>query len=197
MINLVGREVWRPVKETDGLFEISSNGRVSSVNHFSRGVKTILKLNTNTRYLKVGLRNKEGKRSTKYVHTLVVDAFPEICGERFDGCSVDHINGIKTDNRAINLRVCTQKQNSNNKNTRANYKNRYHKEGEFERRSAGQKKRTDICKATYQYDLNGNLIKVWNSMKEAAEYYNVSKCSISGCCRGISKTSCGYIWKNF
>lgn len=141
MINLVGREVWIPIKETDGLFEVSSNGNICSVNHYLRGVRKILKPNTVTRYFKVGLRNREGKRITKYVHSLVVDAFPEICGKRFKGCSVDHINGIKTDNRAINLRVCTPKQNSNNKNTKANYKNRNHKEGEFERRSAGQRKR--------------------------------------------------------
>jgi hypothetical protein len=45
-----------------------------------------------------------------------------------------------------------------------------------------------------QYDKNGKLLKVWNSIIEAtSEGY--SKIGIINCCKGRQKSSCGYIWK--
>lgn len=48
------------------------------------------------------------------MHRLVAMAFPEICGEYKDGLQVDHINTIRTDNRAENLHWCSCKENCNN-----------------------------------------------------------------------------------
>ena len=48
------------------------------------------------------------------VSRLVAKAYPEICGEWFEGCEVDHINGIRDDNRAVNLKVCTHLDNIRN-----------------------------------------------------------------------------------
>lgn len=64
-------------------------------------------------YESIILCENSNKRTFK-VHQLVAKAFPEICGEWFDGCEIDHINGITTDNRAINLRVTDKKGNMNN-----------------------------------------------------------------------------------
>ena len=47
-----------------------------------------------------------------------------------------------------------------------------------------------------QYDLEGNFIKEHNSMSEAAKSLNLKHCNgIEACCRGILKTSSGFIWK--
>lgn len=43
-----------------------------------------------------------------------------------------------------------------------------------------------------QYDLKGNFIKKWDSIKEPSLIY---KCYISGCLRGRQKSAGGYIWK--
>lgn len=43
-----------------------------------------------------------------------------------------------------------------------------------------------------QYDLDGNFIKEWPSIKEAKKIY---KGDIGPCCRGKQKTSAGYSWK--
>ena len=52
-------------------------------------------------------------------------------------------------------------------------------------------------KKILQYDLNGNLIKEWNSIREA--YYNtkISRMGISRCCMGKPHriTAGGYKWK--
>jgi group I intron endonuclease len=44
-----------------------------------------------------------------------------------------------------------------------------------------------------QYDLSGDFIKEWPSIKEASKYYK--SYSIQGCLLGNHKTACGYIWK--
>lgn len=53
-------------------------------------------------------------------------------------------------------------------------------------------------KELFQYDLEGNFIKKWGSVREACikiwgSYYKYETC-ISNCCRGITKKSYGYIW---
>jgi hypothetical protein len=49
-----------------------------------------------------------------------------------------------------------------------------------------------------QYDLEGNFIKEWSSIKEAEQYYNPKpkiQDNIGACCRGKSKTAYKFIWK--
>lgn len=59
-----------------------------------------------------------GKGRGFYVHTLVALAFPEICGEYFEGAVVDHINAIRNDNRPENLHFVTVLENNRNPITR-------------------------------------------------------------------------------
>ena len=46
-------------------------------------------------------------------------------------------------------------------------------------------------KSVLQYDLEGNFIKKFPSVKEAKKIYNVD---IASCCREESKTAAGFIW---
>lgn len=48
-----------------------------------------------------------------------------------------------------------------------------------------------------QYDKNGNLIRVWDCIKQAAEALNINRCCIGDCCRGKQKSAGGFIWKYF
>lgn len=57
---------------------------------------------------------KQGER----IYITVAKLFPEICGKWFEGCEVDHINCNRYDNRAINLRCVTPKENMQNPLTR-------------------------------------------------------------------------------
>lgn len=59
---------------------------------------------------------KTGNKERIYV--TIAKLFPEICGEYFKGCQIDHINCDRTDNRAINLRCCTGSENMLNPLTR-------------------------------------------------------------------------------
>lgn len=107
-------EIWREIPGFDGKYLISNLGRAGSrIKEKIKILKTYHHGGKKRAYLAFrALYN--GKRKHISVSRAVAKAFPEICGEWFEGCDVDHINTIKTDNRPENLRVCTRKENINN-----------------------------------------------------------------------------------
>lgn len=50
-------------------------------------------------------------------------------------------------------------------------------------------------RAVLQYDLKGNFIKEFNSLKEASESCRTTDSAIGNCCKGKYKSAGGYIWK--
>lgn len=56
------------------------------------------------------------------------------------------------------------------------------------------------AKKIVQYDVQGNLIKVWGSISDAARELNVNVANIAKCCNkadDVHKTCGGYIWRFF
>ena len=51
------------------------------------------------------------------------------------------------------------------------------------------------AKKVLQYDLEENLIKIWDCMSEAGRQLNINNRSIYNCCKGSAKTAGGFIWK--
>ena len=116
-------EIWKPIKEFEGYYEVSNMGRVRSLNYKRTGKKKILKnIEDYKGYLEVGL-TKNGKRKQFKVHRLVAKAF--IPNPENKPC-IDHINTIKSDNRVENLRWVTYKENSNNEKTLEKFKGENH-----------------------------------------------------------------------
>lgn len=111
-------EIWKDVIGGLGFYQISSLGRVRSVTRLVRHSEGKLKKLTGKimsptpiagKYLGF-TRNTTGKwtTTTVKVHRCVAEAFlpnPENLPQ------VNHINGIKTDNRVVNLEWCTQQDN--------------------------------------------------------------------------------------
>ncbi|PCI27771.1 hypothetical protein COB55_05180 [Candidatus Wolfebacteria bacterium] len=50
-------------------------------------------------------------------------------------------------------------------------------------------------KSINQYDMEGNFIKEWESIKEAGDSLRVTPENIGKVCNGSNKTAAGYIWK--
>lgn len=110
-------EIWKPVPEFEGLYEVSSLGRVRSL---ARQVKQMSRHGSEYTMMRKGKLLKPGRASngyltvtlgrgnTRLVQHLVALAF---LGPRPEGHLVCHNNGDRRDNRAENLRYDTHSAN--------------------------------------------------------------------------------------
>ena len=107
---------WKDVIEFEGYYQVNSDGQVRSLDRiviYSSGSQRVHKgillkpLLADNGYLRVCLQ-KEHKTVYKAIHRLVLQAF--LGGLPF-GYQVNHINGIKKDNRLDNLEYLTPSQN--------------------------------------------------------------------------------------
>lgn len=172
-------EIWKDIENYENLYQISNFGRVKSLFRIIKTIKgynitikeKILKtVIDNTGYYAVSLW-KNNKQSRLHIHRLVAKHF---IINKNNKPFINHIDGNKLNNCVDNLEWCTPLEN----NVHA-----YNIGLNPSRRKVNQ------------YDLNGNFIKTWNSIKEANEYYKTSH--ISECCNCKSKRNItkGYIWK--
>jgi len=104
-------EIWKDIIGYEGLYQISSLGRVKSLgNDKSKKEKILKNILNGSGYFQVGLY-KNNKNIVKRVHQLVAIAFlnHKPCGHKL---VVDHINDNQTDNRVDNLQIITQRENA-------------------------------------------------------------------------------------
>ena len=170
-------EVWRDVKGYEGLYQVSSMGRVKSLgrkDRFGRVIKErILEpAVTHNGYLRVGL-HVDGKRKMLRVHRLVCEAFHENPDNKSE---VNHVNEDKTDNRACNLEWSTRTENCNHG-------------------SRNERVAKALSKPIGQFSLDGKLIKVWQSACEARRQTGFDQGYVGAVARGKFKQAYGYIWK--
>ena len=98
-------ELWKEVKEYEGLYLISDMGNIKSL-RLNRNLKLT---KTNRGYLTIGLYSSKRRSKNFLVHRLVTNTFIGAV----EGKEVNHKNGNKSDNRAVNLELCTRQENVN------------------------------------------------------------------------------------
>ena len=159
-------EIWRSVLGFDGIYEVSNRNRIRSVDRVGydgRKLKGVFIqpscTTSNGKYYqyRVVLR-KDNKSFTKLLHQIVAFAFPEICGEYFDGAEIDHLNGDSLDCRPENLKWVDHKTNTNNPITREKW---------------NEARKTTIIQLT----TDGKFVKEWTTARQAELYFKG--------CRGI------------
>ena len=99
-------EIWKDVKGYEGLYKVSDLGNVKSLNYNKTKAEKLMTPFVSNGYLRIRLHNK-GIYKTHMVHRLVCFSFLENSIKD----QVNHINGIKSDNRLINLEWVTQSEN--------------------------------------------------------------------------------------
>ena len=182
-------EIWKPIIKN---YQISNYGNVRKKNKTNNYDKR-----TSEFYYIKGAVSKfgykrvfltiDGKLKAMAVHRLVASAFlnkndfkcmPTEDGTKInlDTLVVNHKDENKLNNYVENLEWCTQ-----------NYNNNYGTHNEKTAKSNFKK--------INQYDLNGNFIKQWCSIKEAGETLNICKSNISLCLTNKYKSAGGFIWR--
>src|SRR4051794_10511209 len=100
-------EKWLPVCGFEGLYEVSSFGRVRSLARPYCTGKIRTPTNEHFGYFRIDLW-KNSKRTPKKIHRIVAETFlPNPLHKR----EVNHKNGIKADNRVENLEWATSSEN--------------------------------------------------------------------------------------
>lgn len=192
-------EIWRDIKDYEGLYQVSNLGRVRSVDRYVNHSKSGLVLrkgkirephSNKQGYLHLTLC-KNGVAKTFSVHRLVAMTFPDLVewtedakGKPFDELQVNHKDEHKDNNCVGNLEWCTEPYNKN-------YGNRTQKV---------IKKLTNhpsYSKPVLQYTKDMMFIAEYPSAKEAERQTGIKHDGIGGCCNGKYgfKTAGGYIWK--
>lgn len=167
-------EKWRPIRGFPG-YEVSNFGRVKSLarDYFygSHG-DMMLKPDTARGYERVTLF-RDGMRHRFQVHRLVADAFipnPD------DLPFVNHKDENKANNRVENLEWCTHLYNSNygTRNSRISER---------------------VSRKVAQLTKDGTVVRIWDSMTEAARETGAHLSEISKCCKRPEYTAAGYGWR--
>lgn len=91
-------------------YKVSDQGNVICKNYNNTGKPFLIQFKPHHKGYYILHTTYKNKWQCFMVHDLVARAFPEICGEWFDGCVVHHLNGVKTDNRATNLLIMSKQE---------------------------------------------------------------------------------------
>ena len=177
-------EEWRDVVGYEGLYQVSNQGRVKSLErkvpkrNGERTVKErILKPITDRYGYLIVCLCAGGKQKMFKVHRLVCQAFHKNPENKL---CVNHIDENKTNNAASNLEWSTYEEN-NNHGTRN------------ERIAKGIAKARS--KPVGQYTRDGELIKIWPSVMETERKTGFRHSAISRVANGKYKQAYGFIWK--
>lgn len=163
-------EIWKDIKDYEGLYQISNLGRVKSIKF---GKEKILKGSKDKdSYLVVSLY-KEGKQKNYYIHRLVATAFIDNPNNL---PQVNHSNEDKTDNRVENLEWCDSKYNIN-----------------YGSRNERMAKAKSI--PILQFNKDGEFIRKWDSAIEVKNELGFDNSHISKCCKGKLKSVGGFKWR--
>jgi len=174
-------ETWKTIEGFEN-YKISNLGKVISYSQRNR-FGLILKPKTDRYgYLAVTISNR---KKPKYVtvHRLVALAFipnPE------NKATVNHKDGNRKNNVFENLEWATVAEN-NRHSWRSNLRTIH--PNTLKALHQSQKIKID------QFDLNGNFIKTWNGLREAARGTNSLDGRICQVCKGVFKKHRGFIWK--
>lgn len=174
--------IWKDIVGYEGIYQVSNTGAVKRIGMYTnqtgktwsseRLLKPSIKENG---YMIVGL-SKNGKVSAKYIHRLVAMAYID---NPLNKPTVNHKDGNKKNNNIDNLEWTTYLENN------------IHSIKILNRDT----KNSSDSKSVLQYDLNGNFIKEYPSMREAERQTGI--CGIDKVCANAKyrKTAGGYIWK--
>lgn len=164
-------EIWIDISGYEGLYQVSSLGRIKSLNYHRTGKPKIMKPRVGTRgYYQIGLW-KHSKYKKLYVHRIVASAF---CNndDVVTKTQINHKDENRLNNNASNLEWCSPKYN-------INY-------GAHNEKVSCSNSKPVVCM---------NTGKTYSSIKAASKDTGISITCISDVCLGKRKMTKNMIFK--
>jgi hypothetical protein len=179
-------ELWKDISGYEGLYKISSHGRV-----WSCRLNKAMSLKINKGYLMVNLKIDKAEKNCS-VHRLVAMAFLENPQNKRE---VNHLDEDKLNNRVENLQWVTSKENAN-WGTRNQRISDYVKAHPVTTYRTSDKRWIRAGRQIKQINKYTNeVIATYNSISEVVEKYGYHQGNISSCCSGKRNEASGYIWQ--
>lgn len=174
-------EIWKYIPGYDGSYKVSNMGGACSCDRIVKNGNSLLHLKGkpighigNHGYYILTL-SKNGIKRVVLVHRVIASLFVPNPDNK---PMIDHIDGCRTNNKATNLRWCTNRENLTFPIATEN-------------RIICQK-----SKRVAQIDKNtGEVINVYLSAREIKRKYGFNESNIWKCCHCIKPSMYGYKWK--
>lgn len=163
------KEIWKDIKGYKGLYQVSNLGRIKSIKK-----EYIFKENKNGNGYRIVTLTKNKIEKSFSVHQLVANHFIPNSNNL---PQVNHKDGNKMNNDVDNLEWCTQSDNM---------KHAYLNKLEIKN-----------GKKVVQFDLDMNIIKVWDKITNAEKELGISHGKICMVCQKKRNKAGGYIWRYY
>lgn len=190
-------EIWKPILDWEGLYEVSNKGRFRSL------PKQIIRNNGRVQtfkgkilhpsldkegYVQISVAH-EGRTIKKKGHRVVAESF---IGRIPDNMEINHINGVKNDNRVENLEIVTKSENIS------------HAYSILDRDNGACKLQKKICKYSIKPRksqkspaIKDELLDTLDGINFASRNTGIIVSSIQACLKGKQKTAGGFIWEYY
>lgn len=171
-------EIWKDVVGYEGIYRVSNLGNIKSLpRNGTVKYEHILIGGIDLNGYKIVRFSRNNRSTTKSFHRIVAIAFIK---NPFNYPQVNHIDGCKTNSSVKNLEWCDAK---------------YNKRHSIDILGKKRKLETYPMIPIVQKNLNGNILKLYKSVRDASRLTNINVGNISSCLTGKRKTAGKYIWK--
>lgn len=162
----MNKEIWKDIKEYEGLYQVSNLGNVRGLQSRwgTRETPNIISQQTTKKGYKRVPLSKNNKSKQFMVHRLVYETFK---GKIKNNYEINHKDLDRSNNKIDNLEEMTHADNV-----------RYSK-----------------AKKIIQLDLDENFIKKWNCIRDVKKEIGIDHRQICDCLLKKQKTCHGFKWK--